>query len=70
MFQTDDTTSLLQPGIDEALACRDLLAPAPVQPSRTTRLRRWMAVTRRREPVPSVLALVLRLREHPLPLQD
>ncbi|MDP9356158.1 MAG: hypothetical protein M3R02_12925 [Chloroflexota bacterium] len=70
MFPTSETSSFLQPCLDEALACRDVLAPAPSQPGRAARLRRRAAVTRRRATAPSVLTLVRRLRQHPLPLQD
>ncbi|MDP9370094.1 MAG: hypothetical protein M3Q03_17790 [Chloroflexota bacterium] len=70
MFQTNETTSFLQPCVDEALACCDVLAPAPKTPGRMELLRRAMSVTRRVTTVPAMLALVRRLREHPLPLQD
>ena len=32
MFGEDHHDSIVQRGIDEALACRDLLQPAPVKP--------------------------------------
>ncbi len=67
MFQPGETTSLLQPCIDEALACRDVLAPVPLRPSLLGRLRKrgrhahwWLAV----------LALVAASRLRPAPVGD
>ncbi|MGH2616365.1 MAG: hypothetical protein ACRDJC_14070 [Thermomicrobiales bacterium] len=33
MFDTGPDNAIVQRGIDEALACRDMFAPAPVHPS-------------------------------------
>ncbi len=38
MFSESHRDSIVQRGIDEALACRDMLAPAPHQPSPIVRL--------------------------------
>ncbi len=70
MFQTGETSSFLRPCVDEALACRDVLAPAPPTPGPVARLRGWAASSRRVPRLRSVLALARRPRPHPLPLRD
>jgi len=37
MYGEGHSDSLVHPGIDEALACRDMLQPAPAQPSTVAR---------------------------------
>ena len=39
MFGEDHRDSIIQRGIDEALACQDMLERAPAKPSRLARLR-------------------------------
>jgi hypothetical protein len=39
VFGEDHHDSLIQPGIDEALACQDMLERAPIKPSR---LSQWV----------------------------
>jgi len=39
MFGEDRHDSIIQRGIDEALACQDMLERAPARPSRLARLR-------------------------------
>lgn len=38
MFEPTQTTRTVQRGLDEALACRDMLAAAPAKPPRMARL--------------------------------
>jgi hypothetical protein len=38
LFGAGHRDSIIQPGIDEVLACRDMLQPAPVEPSPIVRL--------------------------------
>lgn len=44
MFRHCETPSCLQPCVDEALACRDLLTLAPWTPGRVAFLLRWMTL--------------------------
>jgi hypothetical protein len=46
MFGEDRHDSIIQRGIDEALACQDMLARAPAKPSRLARLRARFAAVR------------------------
>jgi hypothetical protein len=41
MLRDNDHDSILARGFDEALACRDMLEPAPTQPSLLARSVRW-----------------------------
>jgi hypothetical protein len=43
MFGEDHHDSIIQRGVDEALACQDMLARAPAKPSRLARLRARLA---------------------------
>jgi hypothetical protein len=58
MFDAGDDDRLIQRGIDEALACQDMLARAPIRPSLLARARAHLAAagrvgalpTRKRKP--------------------
>ncbi len=53
MFGQGHDDSIVQRGIDEALACRDMLAPAPAEPSPLARLHaRIIALLRAIFPTP------------------
>jgi hypothetical protein len=44
VFEQDHHHAIVRRGVDEALACRDLLTPAPARPSLLARLlARWVA---------------------------
>jgi hypothetical protein len=46
MFGEGHHDSIIQRGVDEALACQDMLARAPARPSRLARLRARIAAVR------------------------
>jgi hypothetical protein len=46
VFEERRHDAIVRRGVDEALACRDLLTPVPPRPSMLTRLfERWVAIT-------------------------
>lgn len=47
MFDEARHDSIVQQGIDEALACRDMLEPSPVQPSLLARSLAWCLTSAR-----------------------
>jgi hypothetical protein len=47
MFGEDHNGSIVQRGIDEALACQDMLERAPIRPSLLTHMVAWFVTTSR-----------------------
>jgi hypothetical protein len=47
MFGEDSHGSIIQRGIDEALACQDMLERAPIKPSWASRIVAWITAAAR-----------------------